>query len=83
MAWGSVSCQGTFGEFRELLGTTAETRARKGITSNERYKAGTWFSWLERLPVAQEAAGSSPVAPAILNCVRGNTKYIYLLGSFS
>ena len=26
--------------------------------------AGAWFSWLERLPVAQEAAGSSPVAPA-------------------
>ena len=23
-----------------------------------------WFSWLERLPVTQEAAGSSPVAPA-------------------
>jgi hypothetical protein len=26
--------------------------------------AGAWFSWLERLPVTQEAAGSSPVAPA-------------------
>jgi hypothetical protein len=23
-----------------------------------------WFSWLERLPVTQEVAGSSPVAPA-------------------
>jgi hypothetical protein len=28
--------------------------------------AGALFSWLERLPVTQEAAGSSPVAPAIL-----------------
>ena len=28
--------------------------------------AGAWFSWLERLPVTQEAAGSSPVAPAKL-----------------
>src|SRR4051812_1043481 len=30
------------------------------------YYAGAQFSWLERLPVTQEAAGSSPVAPAIL-----------------
>jgi hypothetical protein len=26
--------------------------------------AGVWFSCLERLPVTQEVAGSSPVAPA-------------------
>jgi hypothetical protein len=26
--------------------------------------AGAYFSWLERLPGTQEAAGSSPVAPA-------------------
>lgn len=24
--------------------------------------AGAWFSWLERLPVTEEVAGSSPVA---------------------
>ena len=28
------------------------------------YMRGAQFSWLERLPVTQEAAGSSPVAPA-------------------
>jgi hypothetical protein len=27
--------------------------------------AGAWFIWIERLPVTQEVAGSSPVAPAI------------------
>ena len=27
-------------------------------------ECGAQFSWLERLPVSQEAAGSSPVAPA-------------------
>ena len=31
---------------------------------NELSHAGVEFSWLERLPVTQEAAGSSPVAPA-------------------
>jgi hypothetical protein len=32
--------------------------------------AGAWFIWIERLPVTQEVAGSSPVAPAIFTMVR-------------
>ena len=42
---------------------------RKRIRSNRKeqfFKAGAKFSWLERLPVTQESAGSSTVAPAML-----------------
>src|SRR2546425_909724 len=35
------------------------------------------FRWLERLPVTQEAAGSSPVAPAIL--IRGGMKTLHVM----
>jgi hypothetical protein len=40
---------------------------RGGTGRLRKLDAGTCFSWLERLPVMQEAAGSSPVAPAIFN----------------
>ncbi len=40
---------------------------------NESSRAGHSSFWVERLPVTQEAAGSSPVAPA--NC--SNRRRIY------
>ena len=50
---------GIFCNFREATGSGKNTRSRE-LTFN----AGAYFSWLEHLPVTQEAAGSSPVAPA-------------------
>ena len=43
--------------------------------------AGAEFSWLERLPVTQEAAGSSPVAPAILTGVAQIRRGVSTVGS--
>ena len=43
------------------MGTQSSTKA-----------AGAWFSWLERLPVTQEVAGSSPVASATSLTIRFN-----------
>jgi hypothetical protein len=42
-------------------------REREGVGGKRKKSddAGAWFSWLEPLPITQEAAGSSPVAPAI------------------
>jgi len=36
------------------------------------------FNWLERLPVPQEAAGSSPVAPAKFCCIIGYSGLLVL-----
>ena len=51
--------------FRAVSDTAGNRRERKGtVRQNEARYAGAQFSWLERLPVTQEAAGSSPVASA-------------------
>ncbi len=42
---------------------TLQDCARSGQSFFSEF-AGAYFSWLERLPVTQEVAGSRPVAPA-------------------
>src|SRR6266566_7260218 len=49
--------------FQEVLGTDRQPEECAVIIGNW-FQRGR-FSWFERLPVTQDAAGSSPVAPAI------------------
>jgi hypothetical protein len=53
----------------------ADTRGNQAVSEDHRdadhQDEGAWFSWLERLPVTQEAADSSPVAPASLHAILG------------
>jgi hypothetical protein len=43
--------------------TTARGEGREDRKGAEHQDEGAWFSWLERLPVTQEAADSTSVAP--------------------
>ena len=44
--------------------TTARGEGREDHKGADHQDEGARFSWLERLPVTQDAADSSPVAPA-------------------
>src|SRR5216683_2603372 len=59
---------------KDVEGRARHCKAVEGAGSHFSQFAGPWFSWLERLPVTQEVAGSSPVAPAIYLSAR---RFVY------
>src|SRR6202022_4160015 len=67
-------CYGTFGKFRELIGTTAERGARKGIASNERLQNGGVVQ-LVRTP-ACHVGGRGVRVPSLPPSLRPGTLYL-------
>src|ERR1700722_10095346 len=67
---------GRFGQESRSFGQSGATGARYASRAKPHkhclyrivlsWQGGTYFSWLDRCPVPAEAAGSSPVVPAIL-----------------